>query len=334
MSRRTVILGGTGFIGLQLGTRLAELAGHGDEIHLVDNFSRGRRDADVEALLAKHACVRVLESDVSVQDGLACLTGSYDHVYLLASVIGVRRAETHPEEVFRKNTRMILNTLEWMVTSGSKRIFFSSTSENYAGGYALDVVPIPTPETVPLVISDIENPRFSYAITKIWGEAAAIAFARRYGFTAVIGRYHNVYGPRMGFDHVIPQLSQRILEGEIPLRVYGAEQTRAFCYVSDGVEATRLLMEAPLNDTTIVHIGNDREEVAMGELAGRLLELAGRPAIYVPQPAPRGSVERRAPDIARLRALTPYEPQVSLADGLARTFEWYRRALSAPVAEP
>jgi nucleoside-diphosphate-sugar epimerase len=332
MSRRTAILGGTGFIGLQLGARLADLAGSGDEIWLVDNFSRGRHDAEVDALLGKHSAVRLHQADLTDRTAFSDVTGVFDHVYLLASVIGVQRVESNPEIVFRTNTSIILNTLEWMAASGSRRLFFSSTSENYAGGYEFDLVPIPTPETVPLVISDISNPRFSYAITKIWGEAASIAYAKRYGFVMVIGRYHNVYGPRMGFDHVVPQLTQRIIEGETPLQVYGAEQSRAFCYVSDGVEATRLLMEAPIDRTTIVHIGNDREEVLMGDVARRLLALAGRENDYAERPAPRGSVPRRSPDLSRLRALTVFEPAVSLDRGLAETYRWYEKYFAAQVA--
>ncbi len=325
MSCRTAILGGTGFIGLQLGRRLAELAGPEDEILLVDNFSRGRHDEEVDALLATYPPLQLHQADLTSAGAFETLGSACDRVYLLASMIGVQRVETQPEEVFRVNTRIILNTLEWMAASGSRRLFFSSTSENYAGGYEYGIVPIPTPEMVPLVIGDINNPRFSYAMTKMWGEAASIAFARRYGFTAIIGRYHNVYGPRMGFDHVVPQLAQRILlKSEDPLRVYGPEQSRAFCFVSDAVEATRLLMEVPSAATTIVHIGNDREEVLMGDIASRLLALAGQRTEFVSRPGPRGSVARRVPELTRLRELTGFEPSVSLDEGLARTFEWYR----------
>jgi UDP-glucose 4-epimerase/UDP-glucuronate decarboxylase len=128
--------------------------------------------------------------------------GAYDHVYLLASIVGVQRVENEPAAVLRTNTLIILNTLEWMARSGSKRLFFSSTSENYAGGFDYDILPIPTPEDVPLVISDIRNPRFSYAVTKIWGEAAAIAFGAR-RIRSRHRRYYNVY-PRSFERHSRP----------------------------------------------------------------------------------------------------------------------------------
>lgn len=221
MNRRTLILGGTGFIGLQLARRLAQLIGRDDELLLVDNFSRGRNDADVETFLGEYPSVRLIEADLMQPAAFESFKGAFDHVYLLASMLGVHRVETQPEVVMKTNTLIILNTLEWMVRSGSKRIFFSSTSENYAGGYDYNILAIPTAEDTPLVISDIRNPRFSYAVTKIWGEAACIFYGTKHGFSTMIGRYHNVYGPRMGFDHVVPQLTERILRGRTRCRFTG-----------------------------------------------------------------------------------------------------------------
>ena len=323
---RTLILGGTGFIGLNLARRLAELAAPGDEILLTDNFSRGPHDEDVDDILRRYeTTVRLDQIDLSLPGAYQRFHGAFDFVYLLASIVGVGPSERAPETVMRVNTTIILGALEWMARSGSKRVFFSSTSENYAGGYELGIIPIPTPEDVPLVIGDIRNPRFSYAVTKIWGEAACIFYGSHHGFTSIIGRYHNVYGPRMGWDHVIPQLTSRIVCGERPLRVKSPDQTRAFCHVSDAVEATRLVMQSPeVQNGTIVHIGDDREEVAIGDLAKRLLALAGRAQEYESAPAPIGSVLRRAPDISLLRRLTGFVPRVSMTEGLAETFAWYR----------
>ena len=325
MSHRSLILGGTGFIGLHLARRLTQVAGPCDEIVLADNLSRGHRDSMVEELLTMNRNVRLLELDLSRQEAYAALGDGFDHVYLLASMVGVRCAETRPEDVLKINTTIILGALEWMASSGSRRLFFSSTSENYAGGYEFGIIPIPTPERVPLVISEIGNPRFSYAVTKIWGEAASIFYGAHHGFTSIIGRYHNVYGPRMGYGHVIPELSQRILTGEEPLKVMSPDQTRAFCYITDAVEATRLLMEAQVQNGLIVNIGNDREEIQIGALAQRLLRLAGRPPVFETRPAPRGSVPRRAPAIDLLRELTGFEPAVPIDSGLAETFAWYRQ---------
>ena len=79
-------------------------------------------------------------------------------------------------------------------------------------------LPIPTPEQVPAVIEDLNNPRFSYALTKMWGEAYANYLASKNNILTMTVRYHNVYGPRMGYDHVIPQIVKRIKSKENPFK--------------------------------------------------------------------------------------------------------------------
>ena len=161
---------------------------------------------------------------------------------MLAAVVGVRNVETDPARVVRVNTLSLLHLLDWMPGQGEV-LFFASTSETYARGVAAGHLPVPTPgDRGPRQSPDVAAPRFAYAASKMLGEAAVIHTARARGLRAVIGRFHNVYGPRMGTDHVIPELSLRALRREDPFRVFGAEQRRAFCHVADAVEAmTRLI---------------------------------------------------------------------------------------------
>jgi UDP-glucose 4-epimerase/UDP-glucuronate decarboxylase len=158
------------------------------------------------------------------------------------------------------------------------------------------------------------------------GEAAVLHTARAKGFAAVVGRFHNIYGPRMGADHVIPELSLRAARGENPFTLYGAEQSRAFCHVDDATEAMVRLMATPDAAGRIVHIGNDAEETNIGDLAKLVLRIAGVSPVIRELPAPAGSVARRCPDLTLLRELTGYEPRVPLEEGVRRTFEWYRES--------
>jgi len=128
----------------------------------------------------------------------------------------------------------------------------------------------------------------------------------------------------MGVDHVIPEMSMRALRGEDPFRVWGADQRRAFCYVDDAVEAMVRLMQTPAAAGEIVHIGDDSAEMNIADLAKLVLRVAGATPDLLALPAPSGSVARRSPDLGKLRALTGYEPTVSLEDGVQRTFDWYR----------
>ena len=314
---RALLLGGAGFIGLHLARRLVA---DGYAVTIVDDFSRGRADADLDALRA-HPGVRVISADLTDPAAYAQLPAGWDQIYLLAAVVGVRNVEKDPARVVRVNTLAAMHLLDWVAPG--ERVFFASTSEVYAGGVDAGVVAVPTAENVPTMISDITAPRFAYAVSKLLGEAAFLHTARARGFDAVVGRFHNVYGPRMGADHVIPEMSLRAQAGEDPFRVPGADQFRAFCHVEDAVEAMVRLMGVPEAAGQIVHIGNDREETNIGDLATLVLRVAVAGAAIEATPAPPGSVARRCPDLSLLRSLTGYEPKVTLEDGVRSTFNWY-----------
>jgi nucleoside-diphosphate-sugar epimerase len=317
---RVLVLGGAGFIGAHLAARLAA---EGHALTLVDDLSRGRRDPTVEALVARPN-VRLVQADLTRPGVLDPLPRQWDQVYMLAAVVGVRNVETDPARVVRVNTLSVLHLLDWMPGQGEV-LFFASTSETYAGGVAAGHLPVPTPETVPLGVPDVAAPRFAYAASKMLGEAAVLHTARARGLRAVIGRFHNVYGPRMGTDHVIPELSLRALRREDPFRVFGPEQRRAFCHVADAVEAITRLTATEAAWGQVVNVGNDAEETPIADLVARILERARFAPAIEARPAPAGSVPRRCPDIARLRALTGFAPKVGLEAGVGETFEWYRR---------
>ena len=113
-----------------------------------------------------------------------------------------------------------------------------------------------------------------------------------------------------------------------PFIIYGPEETRTFCYITDVVRAMRLLTDAPATNNQpieTVHIGNI-DEIAMLELAKKMFKVAG----WIPdklefKPSPAGSVKRRLADISKIQKLVGWTPEVSLEDGLRRTFEWYKR---------
>jgi UDP-glucose 4-epimerase/UDP-glucuronate decarboxylase len=309
---RILLLGGAGFIGVHLARRLVS-AGH--LVTVVDDFSRGREDDELAELGTS-----VLHADLTQAAAFEHLPHGWDQVYMLAAVVGVRNVERDPYRVINVNAGSLLHLLEWLRPGG--RLFFASTSEVYAGGVGTGSVPVPTPEDVPLVIENVASPRSAYAVSKLMSEAAVSHAARAKGIPYVIARFHNVYGPRMGTDHVIPELSLRALQRPDPFPVYGVGQSRAFCYVEDAVDAMQRLMQTDAAMGRIVNIGNDTE-TGIDELARLVLRIAGHDAEVAALPAPPDSVDRRCPDISRLRTLTGFEPKVALEEGVRRTFDWY-----------
>ena len=316
--KRILITGGSGFVGFHLAK---ELGSRGDaEISLADNLSRGVRDEEVEGLL-KSPNIRLLELDLADPSSFNKLGQGYDEVYHLAAVIGVQNVLERPWDVVRINALATLYLLEWFRAGGAKKFLFSSTSEAYGWTRLFHELPVPTPEDVPLSITDVRLPRSSYAGSKIFGELAVAHGCA--GLPHVIVRYHNVYGPRMGWQHVVPEIMMRLERGESPLRVFSADYTRAFCYVDDAVRATIACMESPDADGTTFNVGNDREELPVRELVGKIMRTVGKIVPTVEQEASYDPITRRCPDISRLRNKLEYEPQIMLDEGLEKTAAWY-----------
>jgi len=319
---KALLLGGAGFIGVHLARRLVS---DGDHVTIVDDFSRGRHDPEFAAL-SRRLEVAIVAGDLTQVGTWERLGHGWEEIYMLAAVVGVRNVEGDPTRTVKVNSLTALNLMDWALPG--ERVFFASTSEVYAGGVDVGVVGVPTAEDAPVVIADVTAPRFAYAISKLLGEAALLHAAVARGLTVTIGRFHNVYGPRMGADHVIPEMSLRALRHEDPFLVWGSDQSRAFCYVDDAVEAIVRLMRTPSAAGEIVHVGDDTEETNIGDLARIVLRVAGVNPTIQNLPAPPGSVARRCPDISKLRRLTGYEPTVPLEEGVRRTVEWYRCFLS------
>ncbi|MAF80278.1 epimerase [bacterium] len=322
---KILITGGVGFIGLHLTKHL--LQNEDNEITLADNFFRGEKDKELEEIL-KNDRVTLIELDLTNKDEYEKLGNGYDYIYHLAAVNGTKYFYEMPEEVLRINILSLIYILEWMRSENKEgKLLFTSSNEAYAGAIeAFGKLPIPTPENVPLVISDVYNPRWSYAGTKLIGEQFVIHYAEKYKLKAVIVRPHNFFGQRAGFSHVIPEFALRIADKKDPFEIFGTEETRTFCYIEDAVEAMKLLMESKNTDThpiETVHIGGE-EEITMEGLAEKMFESAGwRPNKIEKKEAPKGSVKRRKADITKIKKLVGWTPKTALKEGLKKTYDWY-----------
>lgn len=319
--KRVLVLGGGGFIGSNI---VRFLLGRGDcHVTAADlDFPRGWDDVYTDS--RKSARFNPVVADFSVRSAFDHLDRGFDEVYMMAAIVGVNRTLEEPHEVMRVNTALTMNTLDWIKSSPIRRLLFASSSENYAGTFDLFGGEIPTPETVPLCISDVRHPRFTYAMTKMHGEAAFLHSAKVLGFEPVVVRYQNIIGPNMGFRHAIPHIVQRfVVNREAPFKVYGSEQTRAFCYITDAVAGTVLAMESPRASGEIYHVGNDTE-VTMDVLTKEIGRLLGYKGDYVAAMTYPGSVGRRCPDIRKCLEHFGYSPEIDWKDAVARTVEWYR----------
>jgi UDP-glucose 4-epimerase/UDP-glucuronate decarboxylase len=317
MSRRHLVTGAAGVIGFELVRQLCEA---GDTVVAVDIGIKGGL-ADLEKLAREHAGrLKLLNVDVARGLGKIADEPRFDAVFHLAAIVGVKYVTDHPYETLDVNLRSTLNVLDRAIADKTRAVVFASSSENYASTVDAGHASVPTPESVTLSIDDIALPRWSYAASKIAGESAVFGAARLGGFAPLVIRFHNVYGPRMGPTHVIPEFLVRCRERVDPFPVYGPEQTRSFLYVEDAARALRLVLDAglaaPATNGGIYNVGTG-VETRISDLAELVFGVTGHHPRVDSKPAPPGSVARRVPDVTKLAKLG-FKPSVSLEDGLRR----------------
>lgn len=324
---RTLITGGAGFIG---GHLAASLAASGHDVDLVDNLARGVHDAFIESLLADHSGrVRLLAADLLVPGALSDLDPCYEQIFHLAAIIGVQHVLSRPYDVLLHNAVMTDRVLVFARRHATMpRVVFASTSEVYAGTLLQGMLPIPTPETAPLVLPPLAHPRTSYMLSKIYGEAMCHAS----GVPVTVIRPHNVYGPRMGMSHVIPELLKRAFDApeDSALEVFSADHQRTFCFIDDAVRQIRGAADAPAGLGATVNIGSDGPECTIAELAALVVQTVGKRLRLMPGPTTPGSPTRRCPETGLADALSGDRARISLAEGVSRTYAWYKEAVFAP----
>jgi len=327
--KRVMVTGAAGFIGYHLARRLAD---RGDvRLVLVDNFSRGVSD-DLYRALCRRKNVEAFEIDLADPIAVAALPDDVDVIYHEAALNGTQNFYERPYEVLRSGTLPTFHLIEKYVRSGRlERFVFAGTPESYASTVTRFGWEVPTAEDVPLAIDDVYNQRWSYAAAKIHGEVLTINACRQFKVPFSIIRYHNVYGPRMGDKHIVPDFLIRLRRGVAEL--FGHADTRAFLYVDDAVEATLLVGQSKSTAGEVLNVGGE-QELTMLELAGQMMLLLGRdPEDIRLHPSPAGSVKRRAASMEKLRRLTGFEARWSQEEGLAETIRFYVPELleAAPV---
>jgi UDP-glucose 4-epimerase len=319
--KKVLIIGAAGFIGRNIMSHLVE---RGDCHVTAADLTPGSNWKEIESDREKSLRFRSVIADFTEPRAWEQLETIYDEVYMLAAIVGVNRTLKAPSEVIRTNTLLTMNTLQWLSKDSASRLLFSSSSENYAGTSSVGEVAIPTPESVPLCISDIKHPRWTYAITKMHGESAFLHSASVLGYECIVVRYQNIIGPEMGFGHAIPHIVERFVRGdESPFKIYGWNQTRSFCHIDDAVKGTVGAMENKGSAGEIYHIGN-QQEITIEELTRHVGELMDYDGDYEAAVTYPGSVERRCPDVSKAAIDFGYKPTVDWKEAVARTVSWYQ----------
>ncbi|HEY6054003.1 MAG TPA: NAD-dependent epimerase/dehydratase family protein [Gaiellaceae bacterium] len=295
---RVVVTGGAGFIGSNL---VDALVARGDEVTVVDNLATGKREHLNEA-------ARFLEQDIRGLDDLDA-----EVVFHLAAQADVNTSVQRPTYDAEVNVVGTVRVLEAARAAGAK-VVFSST-----GGAIYGDVERPAPEETPRL------PVSPYGIAKLAAEEYLGGWNRIHGTRHVVLRFANVYGPRQdsGLEGGVVAIFLERLAADEPTAIFGdGEQTRDFVYVGDVVDA---LLAAAGRDGGVFNVGTG-EETSVNRLHELCRRVSGvdEPPRY--EEARLGDARRSVLDVSLAARELGWRPQVSLEDGLRRTWEWTTRS--------
>ncbi len=310
MKKKILVTGGSGFIGSALVKRLVK-DGYG--VRVLDDASRGplRRLDDVKN------DVEIFSGDVRDPGTVMRACKGVDSIYHLAFVNGTEFFYSMPEKVLDVGVKGIVNVIDAALENHVPELVLASSSEVYQTPER-----VPTDESAAISIPDPLNPRYSYAGGKIISELMALNYGRKHFKRVLVFRPHNVYGPDMGTEHVIPQFIRRMADlsgGRFEIQGTGGE-TRAFVYIDDFVDGV-MLLERSGEHMNIYHIGTENE-ISIAELAKKVGSYFKKKIELVPGKLSAGGTPRRCPDISKMKALG-YSPKISLDEGIAKTAKWY-----------
>lgn len=298
---RTIVTGGAGFVGSHV---CEALLARGDEVHVVDDLSRGRRE-HVPAGATLHVA--------DVREPLAALFAELRpaSVVHLAAQIDVRVSVADPVADARTNVLGTINVLE-AARAHEAQIVFSST-----GGAIYGECDVPARE------SATRRPLAPYGTSKLAGEEYLATWNRLYGARHVALRLGNVYGPRQdphGEAGVVAIFLQRLRDGQAATIFGDGSQTRDYVYAADVAAA---VVAARASDGGVFNIGTG-SATSVVELWDACCATVGTRLEPVPADARLGEIQRSVLDPSLAAAALGWRAATPLADGLRATWEWIR----------
>lgn len=308
-----LVTGGLGFVGSHLTDALVQ-AGH--RVIIIDHEQKQKlRFPNSQAIIH-----RLPFADPQVRQIL--LDERPDEVVHLAAQISVTASIADPLGDAERNLIESIQFLSWVVEAGVKKIVFASSGGAIYGDHPLQ----PTPE-----LFDTQ-PLSPYGITKQSFEWYLSHVAIEHGLTAVVLRFSNLYGPRqqvtkpLGEGGVIPLFLDRLLVTGEPLVIYGdGSSTRDFLYIDDAVAALLKAIDSPTSGIVNVASG---EAISVHGLVDLLLKIHGQEHPLVNAPYRPGEVEHSQLDPSAAKEFLHWQPRVTLAEGLQKTYDWYKETFT------
>ena len=306
MTKKILITGGTGFIGSNIAKSLIN---DGHKVIIFDNNYRG----SINNLKIIKKKFKFIKGDIRNKSDLMKAAKDINVIIHLAYINGTKYFYTHPELILEVAIKGILNIFEVCKKKKIKELFLASSSEVYQTPNK-----IPTDENEMLKVPDVFNPRYSYGGGKILTELMGINYGRKFFKKLIIFRPHNVYGPNMGTEHVIPEFISRVkkIKNKI-FKIEGTgEEIRSFIHIDDFIQAFRLILNKGKH-LNIYNIGTS-EKIKIKDLAKLISKIFMKNIKLKRSPLKKGGTKIRLPDIKKIKDLG-FKQTISLHKGLVRT---------------
>jgi nucleoside-diphosphate-sugar epimerase len=315
MKKKILITGGAGFIGFAITNFF--YSKNNIDIIVTDNNFRG----SLKKFKNYKKNFKFFNCDIRDYKKLLKISKKCDTIVHLAYINGTENFYKYPTDVLDVGIKGLMNVIDVCIKNNIKELYLASSSEVYQ-------VPehVPTKENVELKIPDIYNPRYSYSGGKILTELVGVHYGKKFFNKLVIFRPHNVYGPDMGNEHVIPQFIRKIFKlnsNNNNLKIQGnGSEIRSFIFIDDFVDAfEKIYMKG--KHLEIYNIGTETQ-TSINKLIKILAELMNKKNIHiVRKPIMKGSTPIRCPDITKIKNLG-FKPKFNLNLGLKKTIEDFR----------
>ncbi len=314
---KILVTGAGGFIGHHLVNRLKEKGYYVRGVDLVQpEYEPTKAD-------------EFIQLDLRRWENCLTATSGMDQVYnLAANMGGIGFIESHKAEIVHDNTLINIHMLEAARHAGIQKYLYTSSACIYPGYLqnTPDISPLKEEEAYP---ADAED---GYGWEKLYTERACRHYMEDYGLKTYSVRFHNIFGPLGTYDGgrekspaAICRKIAKANDGD-SIEVWGdGLQTRSYCYVDDCVEGIYRLMQSDYHEP--INLGQDRM-ITINELVDIVATIAGKTIQKQHDITKPQGVRGRNSDNTKLRQVLNWEPQVSLEDGLAKTYKWIQSQIT------
>ena len=313
---KILVTGGTGFIGYNLAIKLSK----NNQVIVFDNNFKNSISS-----FKQFKNIQFIKGDIRNINILKKIIKKVDCVIHLAFINGTKLFYSNPDLVLDVGISGTINIIKLINETKNKvkKFIFFSSSEIYN-----EPKKIPTPENISAIIPDIKNPRFSYASSKLLCEIMTFHLLKK-NIKKIIIRPHNIYGPRMGSLHVIPELILKIKkiliknkkQKKIKLKIQGSgDETRAFCYIDDAIEGIIKILKKG-KDNEVYNVGTN-QEISIKNLISNIGKILNIQIKLETSKIQKGSAMRRCPNIQKLTKLG-YKINYPIVSGLRNTIDFY-----------